>query len=412
MEVIHERCCGLDIHKKTLVACLMVTSPKGEVRKEIRSFGAMTEDILAMADWLEGTGCTHVAMESTGVYWKPVYNLLEDRFTLLLVNAQHIKAVPGRKTDVRDAEWIGDLLRHGLLKASFVPNREQRELRELIRFRTAMVREHTAGVNRLAKLLEGANIKLASVVSNVNGRAARAMLEELVAGSTDVAAIAELAKGRMREKIPELQKALRGKFDAHQRFVVAEQLAHLDYLEGAIDRVAAEIGERMRPFEQAVEQLDTIPGVGAETAQTIIAEIGGDTSRFPSEHHLASWAGVCPGNNESAGKRKSGKARKGNKLLRTILVQAANAAGRSKGNYLSARYHRLASRLGKNKATLAIAHNILVIAYHLLNRHEVYRDLGVAYYDERNKEAVKRRALRQLKGLGYDVSLQPAMGAA
>jgi transposase len=412
MEVVHERCCGLDIHKKAVVACLMITGPKGEVKKEIRSFGTMTEDLLGMADWLGGACCTHVAMESTGVYWKPIYNLLEERFTLLLVNAQHIKAVPGRKTDVKDSEWIADLLRHGLLRASFVPDREQRELRELIRFRGAMVREHTAGVNRLAKLLEGANIKLSSVVSDVNGRAARAMVEELVAGSADVVAMAELAKGRMREKIPELQKALKGEFDSHQRFVVAEQLAHLDYLEGTIERVGAEIAERMRPFEQAVEQLDTIPGVGPETAQTIIAEIGGDTSRFPTERHLSSWAGVCPGNNESAGKRRSGKTRKGNKLLRTILVQAANAAGRSKGNYLSARYHRLASRMGKKKAALAVAHKILVIAYQLLNRHEPYRDLGANYYDERNKEVISRKLVKRLKDLGYQVAVQPTPSAA
>lgn len=410
--MLHERCCGLDIHKKGVVACLMVSGPKGTAKKQIRPFGTMTEDILAMGDWLEGACCTHVAMESTGVYWKPIFNLLESKFTLLLVNAQHIKAVPGRKTDVRDAEWIADLLRHGLLNASFVPNREGRELRELIRFRTARVREHTAEVNRLQKVLEGGNIKLASVASNVNGRSAREMLGELLAGSNDVAAIADLARGRMREKIPLLEKALVGTFGPHQRFVVAQQLAHLDYLEASIERLGAEIAERMRDWEGAIELLDEIPGVGLDTAQTILAEIGGDTSRFPTAGHLASWAGVCPGNNRSAGKRGSGKTRKGNKWLRSILVQAANAAANTKDSYLSARFNRLAARLGRKKAALAVAHKILVIAYYLLKSHRPYQDLGGAYYDQRNKEVIQRRLIKRLKELGCEVTVKPVADAA
>lgn len=412
VQVVYEHCCGLDIHKKSITACLLVTAPNGTVTRTVRSFGTMTEDILTLADWLEEAGCRIVAMESTGVYWKPIYNLLEDSFELMLVNAQHIKAVPGRKTDVRDAEWIADLLRHGLLKASFVPDRDQRELREVVRYRTALVREHTAEVNRLQKILEGANIKLASVVSDVNGVSARAMLEELVAGYSEVAAIAALAKGRMREKIPELQKALTGRFGAHQRFVAAEQLAHLDYLEGAIDRVSLEIEERMRPFQEAVEHLDTIPGVGRTTAEAIVAEIGVDMSVFPSERHLASLVGVAPGNNQSGGKNRSARARKGNKALKPLLVQAAQAAGRSKGNYLSARFGRLAFRLGHGKASLAVAHTILRIAYHLLSRHEDYRDLGAHYYDELNKEALRRRSVKRLNDLGYAVSLEPLPEAA
>ncbi len=412
MEVVNERCCGLDIHKKNVVACLIVSGAETSPVKEVRSFGTMTQDILAMADWLESAGCTVVAMESTGVYWKPVYNLLEEHFELMLVNAQHIKAVPGRKTDVKDAEWIADLLRHGLLKASFVPNRQQRELRELIRFRRSLVEERASVLNRLQKVLEGANIKLASVVSSVDGRSARAMLEELVSGSTDTAAMADLAKGRLKEKIPELQKALEGKFGPHQRFVVSELLAHLDYLEAAIERASAEVRERTRPFEEAVEQLDTIPGVGRETAETIVAEVGTDMSRFPSERHLAAWAGLAPSNNESAGKKKSSRARKGNRSLKTALVQAAQAAGRSKDNYLSARYHRLAARRGNNRASLAVAHTILTIAYHLLNRHEEYRDLGPHYLDQRNKESSRRYLVRRLQDLGYKVSVEPVVEVA
>jgi transposase len=412
MEVVYRRCCGLDVHKKTVVACLVVSGEESALSKQTRTFGTMTEDLQALADWLEEVGCTHVAMESTGVYWKPVYNLLEDRFQLLLVNPEQIKAYARPKTDVRDAEWIADLLRHGLLKGSFVPTREQRELRELTRYRASLIRERAAEMNRLQKVLEGANIKLGSVVSNINGQSARAMLEQLVAGSTDLTAIAELAQGRMREKIPLLEKALMGRFGAHQRFLVAHQLAHIDSLDELIEQVSGEIEERMRPFEEAVERLDTIPGVGRETAEVIVAEIGVEMSRFGSPERLSSWAKLCPEKSESAGKEHRAQIGHGNKALQAALVQAANAVSRSRKSYLSALYHRLASRRGKNKAVIAVAHAILVIVYHLLDRKESYRDLGPNYFDQRNKEAVRRRLVRQLQDLGYKVTAEPDPVAA
>ena len=412
VQVVYERCCGLDVHKKSVVACLITPDPDGKPVREVRTFATMTEDIVALCEWLEDARCTHVAMESTGVYWKPVYNIMEGLFALLLVNARSVKAVPGRKTDVKDAEWIADLLRHGLLKGSFVPGRERRELRELTRYRTSLIQERTAELNRLQKVLEGANVKLASVASDINGVSARAMLEQLVAGSTDVVMMADLAKGRLREKIPELEKALAGRFREHQRFLVAQQLVHLDTLDELIERVSAEIGRRMRPFEEAIARLDTIPGVGRETAETIVAEIGVDMSHFPTERHLSSWAGLAPGNSESAGKNKSGRTGKGSKWLRTALVQAAKAVGRSKGNYLSSQYHRLASRRGKNKATIAVAHSILVIAYHLLSRQETYRDLGALYFDQRNREKVRRNLVHRLEALGYKVIIEPTKEAA
>ena len=413
MEVVYERCCGLDVHKKTVAACLITPGPKGRVRKEVRTFGTMTDDLLALSDWLASKGVTHVALESTGVYWRPVYNLLEGRFELLLANAQHIKAVPGRKTDVRDCEWIADLLRHGLLRGSFVPERPQRELRELTRYRASLVHERTAEVNRLQKTLEGANIKLAAVASDVTGVSGREMLAALVAGTTDAAALADLARGKLRAKLPQLERALAGRFGPHQRFMVAEQLAHIDFLDAAIERVSAEIAERVRPFEAAVARLDTIPGVGRWTAEVLIAELGTDMRRFPTAGHLASWAGMCPGNHESAGKRKSGKTRKGSPWLRVALTEAAQAAGRTKTTYLAALFHRLAARLGRRKAAVAVGHTILVIAYHLLREPDsVYRDLGVDYFDQRDHQALKRRLLRRLEGLGYKVTVEPADPAA
>jgi len=408
MDVIYERCCGLDVHKSSVVACLLIAHPQGETVRTIRTFGTMTGDLLALADWLAEAGCTHVAMESTGVYWKPLWNLLEDGFTLLLVNPRHIKAVPGRKTDVTDAEWIADLLRHGLLHGSYVPARPQRELRELTRYRTSLVRERTAEANRLQKTLEGANIKLASVATDILGTSGRAMLQALVAGATDAPTLAQLAKGRLREKIPELERALTGRFTPHQRFMVAEHLAHIDFLEAAIDRVSVEIAERLRPVTEAVARLDTIPGVGRYLAEALIAEIGTDMSRFPTSAHLASWAGMCPGNHESAGKRRSGRTRKGSPWLRALLVQAAHAGARKKDTYLGAQYRRLAARRGKSRAAVAVGHTILVIAYHLLRDGTDYHDLGHRYFDERDRRAVERRLVHRLEGLGYTVSLAPA----
>ena len=407
MDVIYERCCGLDVHKRTVVACLIVAGTHGEPRKEIRTFGTMTEDLLELSDWLAAAGCTHVAMESTGVYWKPLYNLLEEAFTPLLVNAWHIKAVPGRKTDVKDCEWIAELLRHGLLRGSFVPERPQRELRELTRYRTALVRERAAEVSRLQKTLEGANIKLASVATDIMGKSGRQMLKALIAGSTDASEMAQLARGKLRAKIPQLEQALRGCFGAHQRFLIAQQLAHIDFLEETIEQLSAEIAERMHPLEEAIERLETIPGVGRRTAEAILAEIGPEMSRFPTYRHLASWAGMCPGNDQSGGKRRSGKTTKGNPWLRAALVEAAHAAGRTKETYLSAQYRRLATRRGKKKAAVAVGHTILVIAYCLLERSCSYEELGGNYFDKRDRQGVERRLVRRLEGLGYKVSLDP-----
>jgi transposase len=406
MEVVNASCCGLDVHKDTVVACLLVSGERSGVRKEVRTFGTMTDELLALGDWLAEAGCTRVAMESTGVYWKPIWNLLEGQFELLLANAQHIKRVPGRKTDVRDSEWIADLLRHGLLPASYVPDRAQRELRELTRYRLALVRERSREVQRLQKALEGANIKLGSVASNVVGKSGREILAGLVGGRTDAAALADLARGRLREKLPALERALVGRFGPHQRFLVARQLGHLDELDGLIAEVSAEIAERVRPFDDAIARLDTIPGVARTAAEVFVAEIGTDLGRFPTDAHLASWAALCPGNHESAGKRTSGKTRKGNRALRTMLIETANAAGRGRGTYLGAQYHRLAARRGKNKATVAVAHSILIIVYHLLKDGGTYRDLGADFFDRRNQDALERRLVRRLEALGNKVSIE------
>jgi transposase len=411
MEVLYPRCCGLDIHKQKVVACLIAPGPGGAPREEVRTFGAMTADLLALSDWLVGAGCTHVAMESTGSYWKPVWNLLENAFELLLANPQHMKALPGRKTDVKDCQWIAQLLRHGLLTPSFVPGRAQRELRELVRYRTSPVRERAAEVNRVQKLLEGANIKLASVASDVMGVSGRAMLAELVAGNPDPAAMADLAKGPLRRKLGELERALAGSFGQHQAFLVARQLAHIDYLDGLVAELSAKVAEEMRPFEAELELLDTIPGVGRRVAETIVAEVGADARNFPSAGHLASWAGLTPGHNESAGKRGREPTRKGNKALRGALVEAGHAAGRTK-TFLGARYWRLAHRRGKAHAAVAVGHSILVIAYHVLRDRAPYEDLGYRYFDERDREATQRRLIRRLRDLGCEVTVTPKPEAA
>ncbi len=411
MEVVYERCCGLDIHKQRIVACVIVPGPAGVPTKEIRTFGAMTAELLALADWLREQQVQHVAMESTGVYWQPIYNLLEDEFTLLLANARHLKTVPGRKTDVRDCEWIADLLRHGLLRASFVPARPQRELRELTRYRTMLVQERSAEINRLQKTLEGANIKLAAVATNVVGVSGRQILAELLAGTTDPATLAELARGRLRDKRPQLEQALTGQFRAHHRFLVAQQLAHLDALDGLIEEVNAEVERRLRPFDADQERLDTIPGIGRRGAEILLAELGTELGRFGSAAQLASWAGLCPGNRESAGKRLSGRTRHGNPWLRTLLVEAAQAAGRTQ-TYLGARFRRLAARKGRKRAAVAVAHDILRIVYYLLTRQTTFEDLGVTYLEQRDRQAVERRAVRRLESLGYTVTLEPTVPAA
>ncbi len=404
MQVVYDRCCGLDVHKRTVVAC--VYTPAG---KETRTFSSMTEDLLKLADWLTEEAVTHVAMESTGVYWQPVYNLLEGLgLELLVVNAQHIKAVPGKKTDVKDAEWIAELLRHGLLRGSYIPERPQRELRELVRYRTTLVRQRSQVVNRIQKVLEGANIKLSSVASNVVGVSGRAMLEALIAGIEDPQALAGLAKGTLRQKRQALESALRGLMGPHQRLMLTSLLRHLDFLDDEISRMDQEIAERMRPFDEALQRLDTIPGMGRRAAEEVVAEIGIDMSRFPTAGHLASWSHMCPGNNESAGKRKSGGTGSGNPWLRSVLVEVSWAAARTRQTYLAAHYHRLAARRGGKRAVVAVGHTILVIIYHILRDGAVYQELGGNYYDERDRQAAVRRAVHRVERLGYKVTVEAA----
>ena len=344
---------------------------------------------------------------SLPAFWQPIYNLLEDRFHLLLVNARHSKAVPGRKTDVRDCEWLADLLRHGLLKPSFVPERPQRELRELTRYRLALVQARTAEVNRLQKTLESANIKLAGVATDILGVSGRQMLNALVEGTTDPETLAELAKGALRSKLPQLQQALVGRVGAHQRFLIAEHLAQLDSLDASIARVSTEIADRLRPLQETLARLDTIPGIGCYLAEALVAEIGTDMTRFASAAHLASWAGMCPGNNESAGKRRSGKTRKGNPWLRALLVQAAHAAARRKNTYFAAQYARVGARRGKKRAAVAVGHTILTVAYYVLQRGTEYQELGPHWFDQQDRRAVERRLVRRLEALGNKVTLVP-----
>lgn len=404
MEVVYERCCGLDVHKRTVVAC--VFTPEG---KDTGTFSTMTEDLLKLADWLTQKGVSHVAMESTGVYWQPVYNLLEGLgIELLVVNAQHVKAVPGRKTDVKDAEWIAELLRHGLLRGSYIPDRPQREVRELVRYRTSLIRQRAQVVNRVQKVLEGANIKLSSVATNVVGVSGRAMLEAMVAGTEDPRALAALARGKLRDKKPQLESALRGLVGPHQRFLLDSLLRHLGFLDEEVHRMDAEVSERMRPFEEALRRLDTIPGVGRRGAEEVVAEIGTDMARFPTAGHLASWTHMCPGTNESAGKRKSGSTGSGNPWLRSALVEIAWAAARTRQTYLSAQYHRLAARRGGKRAAIAVGHTILVIIYHILRDGSVYEELGGNYFDERDQQAAVRRAVHRIERLGYKVTVEAA----
>jgi transposase len=365
----------------------------------------MTTNLLELSDWLLEHEVTHVAMESTGEYWKPIYNILEDNFEILLVNARHIKAVPGRKTDVKDSEWIAELLRYGLLKASFVPPKGQRELRELTRFRSTFIKERATLINRLQKVMESANIKLSNVVTDIDGVSGKSILRSLVEGKTTPEEMADLAKGRLRAKRETLKCALEGRVKPHHRFVLSELLCQIDSLDETITRFDDEIKEYCHPFEEAVQLLDTIPGIARETAEIIVSEIGTDMCRFPTANHLASWAGIAPGNNESAGKRLSGRTPKGNRALSSALTQAAHAASRTKNTYLSAQYHRLAGRRGKKKAVVAVAHSILIIAYYLIKRKKPYCDLGADYFDKRNSQTVTKRLVRRLEQLGYQVNI-------
>lgn len=478
MEVLHERCAGLDVHKKTVVACFLQTGPKGGTTREISTFGTTTPALLRLLDWLRERGCTSVAMESTGEYWKPIYNLLEGHFELLVVNAQHIKAVPGRKTDVNDANWIADLLRHGLLKGSFIPPPPQRDLRALTRQRSQLVEERVRVVNRLQKGLEDANIKLTSVVADVMGVSSRAMLDAMLQGETDAEVLAGMARGRMTSKREALIEALTGRVRDHHRFLIRSHLSHIDFLEEQIRHFDREIEARMAPlrrsetdakasgtigassetepqtdaapmpptasasprkdpgeeegvsvqeiveaetegsapeggsfsYADAVALLDPIPGIDVRAAQAILAEIGTDMGRFPTAGHLSSWAGVAPGNHQSAGKSYSGRTRGGNPALRKALVQAAHAAIRTKESYFGAQYHRIAARRGKQRAFLAVAHSLLVVIYHVLRKRQPYQELGGNYFDNRSKEAVVQRMVGRLTQLGFQVHLESQAG--
>jgi transposase len=406
MEVIIERCCGLDVHQETVVACVLIGAPGERPRKEIRTFRTMTRDLEALRDWLQELGVTHVGMESTGVYWRPVYAVLEGCFDLIVGNARHIRNVPGRKTDVRDSEWIADLVRHGLIAKSFVPPKPLRELRELLRYRRKLVESQAAERNRLQKLLETANIKLASVASDVFGVSGRAMLRALIAGEASPEAMADLARGQLRRKRDDLILALDGRVEEHHRFLLAMQLRRLEAIEADIATLDQRIGERLEPYSAAHALLMQIPGVDWVVAAVLIAEIGVDMSVFVSVYHLSAWAGVCPGNHESAGRQKSGRARKGNIHLRTILVSAAISASRVKGSYLKDKYHRLKARRGGLRAALAIAHKILVSAYHMLAKNLPYHDLGEAYLDQISQTRTVANLKRRLERLGYKVTLE------
>lgn len=406
MDILYACCAGLDLHKDTVVVCLRRLGANGRLHKEVRTFGTVTRDLLALSDWLAAEGVTQVAMESTGVYWKPVFNLLEGRFPLVLVNAQHIKQVPGRKTDVKDCEWIAQLLQCGLLKASFVPPPLFRELRELTRQRTQLVGEKTAVANRIQKVLEDANIKLGSVASDVLGVSGRAMLEALIAGEEDPEKLADLARRRLRAKIPELQQALRGRVTDHHRFLLKLLLEHVRHLEDLIDQLGGRIDTVLAPRDEAAARLDTIPGVDRRTAEILVAEVGTDMTPFPSADHLASWAGMCPGNNESAGKRRSGKTCRGSRWLKTALVQAAWAASHTKGSYLAAQYRRLAARRGKKRALVAVGHTILVIVYQLLKNGTEYRELGGDYFERLDPKRLTNSLVRRLEKLGHKVTLE------
>ncbi len=409
MERVIERGCGLDVHKKTVAACVRVPGPQGAREQHVRTFGTTTAELLALRDWLEAYGVTHVAMESTGVYWKPIFYVLEDAFTCVLANAAHIAQVPGRKTDVKDCVWIAQLLEHGLVRGSFVPPEPIRELRDLTRYRKALIHEQTREANRLHKVLEDAGIKLASVASDVLGASGRAMLEALMRGTSDPDVLADLARGKLRKKLPALRQALAGRFRPHHAFLVSQLLAHLDYLDEVIETLSTRVDEVIAPFAEEVSRLDTIPGVNKRTAEVLIAEIGVDMGVFPTAAHLASWAGLCPGNNESAGKHKSGRTRKGDRWLRATLTEAALAAGtRSTKSAFAARYRRVMQHRGHQKAVVAVAHAILVTAYHLLARKTTYDEPGRDYYERRHAERVRHRAVQLLERQGYRVVLEPA----
>jgi transposase len=411
MQTVVDRCAGLDVHQESVVACVRIVEGS-QHREMISTFATTVHGLSVLHDWLESFDVTLVGMESTGVYWKPVYYMLEGDFQCWLLNAKHLRNVPGRKTDVADAAWIAQLVAHGLVRPSFVPPKPIRELRDLTRYRKALIQERSREAQRLHKVLEDAGIKLATVASDVLGVSGRDMLAALVHGTHDPEVLADLARGQLRKKLPALREALVGWFSPTHRILVSEILAHLDYVDEVVERLSGEIGRAIDPFVRKVDLLDTIPGINRRTAEVIIAEIGPDMSRFPSEHHLASWAGICPGNNESAGKHFSGKTRRGPKWLRLTLVEAAQAAARMKNTYLAAQYARIKGRHGHKKAIVAVAHSLLIIAYHIIKREEPYTELGGDYFIKRQAaETYRKRLVRQLERMGYGVTLTPGTAA-
>ncbi|HMA33045.1 MAG TPA: IS110 family transposase [Chloroflexia bacterium] len=411
MEVLFTHCAGLDCHKQTVVVHRVLPGPATGLLRETRSFGTTTAELLRLSDWLSAGGVTHLAMESTGVYWKPIFNLLETSFNVAVLNAQHVKNVPGRKTDVKDAQWLAELLRHGLVQPSFIPPQAQRDLRDLTRERTNFVRQRATLANRVQKVLEGMNIKLGDVASDVLGRSGRAMLDALVAGQTDAAQLAELAQGKLRRKRAELEQALTGRVRAHHQFLLSELLSQIDSVDDTIARFTAAIERACLADGDVVALLDTIPGISKEVAEVVLAEIGTDMSRFPSAAQLAAWSGLVPGNDESAGKRRNGRIRKGDPWLRVILIQAALGATRSKGTYLGAQYRRLAARRGAKRAIVAVAHSLIVIIYHVIAERAPYRELGGDYFERGNAEAKAKRLVRRVEQLGYEVTLKPKPAA-
>jgi transposase len=412
MEVRYDHCAGLDVHKKTIVACVLHSAPGGTTRKEIRSFRTLLPDLERLRAWLIEEGCTHAVMEATGVYWKPVYNVLEEHLTLVVVNPEHVKVLAGRKTDVKDAEWLADLLRHDLVRGSFIPDREQRDLRELTRLRTALIQDRARAVNRLQKSLEGANIKLASVLSDVMGVSGQRILDALLEGEEDPEVLVGLSHSRLRAKQEELKQALMGQVRGCLRFVISQELAQIRNLDEQIAACDEEVAQEMRPFAEQIARLEEIPGIGRRNAENILAETGADLSRWPTAAHFTSWCGVTPGNRASGGKRRPARTRQGNPWVKRAGTEAAWAAGRTKQSYLGERFRRLAARRGRKRAIVAVAHEILQIIYYLLTRGTRYQDLGVAYSEERHRAAIQRQALRQLQRLGYEVNLTPQGQAA
>src|SRR3989440_2417878 len=406
LPVLYARCAGLDVHKKTVVACILLTAPSGRVTQQVRTFSTTTVGLQALADWLASQGITHVAMESTGIYWRPVFNLLEGRFEVILVNGQHMKAIPGHKTDIKDSEWIAQLLSHGLLKASFIPPKPIRDLRDLVRSRKSLVQERTRAINRVQKVLETANITLSSVASDVLGKSGRDMLEAMLAGVGDAESLADLARGRLRAKLPALREALEGRVEDTHRVLLRHLLDLIDFLQGQLDRLSQEIEQQLAPYEELIARLMQIPGIGRMAAATILAEIGTEMSRFPSAKHLASWAGVAPGNKQSGGKRLRAATTKGNTHLRAVLAEVVWVISHTKENYLSAQYHRLARRLGKKKAIVAVSHSVLTIIYQMLRSGQDYHDLGPHFFETLDTTRQRDTAVRRLEALGYQVILE------